>query len=65
MLWGTLMGWLFSWILVSESDTGDDLEAGIIASAVGAVIGILYVSCKSVYDFIVDQFTPQNPLIKT
>lgn len=58
MLWGTLVGWLFSWILVSESDTGDDLEAGIIASAVGAIIGILYVSCKSVYDFIVDQFTP-------
>lgn len=56
MLWGVLVGWLLSWILVAESDTGDDVEAGVIATAVGAMIGLLYMIGKSVYDFIVDQF---------
>lgn len=48
ILWGTEIGQLFSWPLVDETDAYD-AEAGVIASAVGAMIGVLVIAGQLIY----------------
>ena len=48
ILWGTEIGQLFSWPLVDETDVYD-AEAGVIAGAVGATIGVLVVVGQVIY----------------
>ncbi len=48
ILWGTEVGQLSSWMFINDIETGD-AEAGVVASAVGAVIGILVIAGQSIY----------------
>lgn len=40
MLWGVSVGWLYSFLLIDGTEAGDT-DAGIVASAVGAILGVL------------------------